>query len=139
MQSEAATRLERHLQFLAADPQNAELLARCADLALEAGQPAEARSLAERGLLAKPGDPYMQARLATARMAAGEVDEAIGAYRSLIASGQDAPALRYNLGYALLASGRAAEAKEALVPAAAQMPEAAVLLVRAHHHLGELD
>jgi tetratricopeptide (TPR) repeat protein len=93
-------------------------------------------------LAADPGNPRLRgecADLAHQALAAGDVAGAIGAYQSLLEAGESAPALRYNLGYALMLAGRHAEAKQVLTPAAAEMPEAARLLVRAHHHLGELD
>lgn len=130
--------LARYLEFLAADPQNTRLLAQCADLALEAGRAEEARGLIERGLTLKPEDPHFKARLANARLALGELDGAIEILEGLVRSGETAPALRYNLGYALMHTGRYAEAQEHLVAAVGEVPQAAMLLVRAHHHLGEL-
>ena len=131
--------LERHLEFLAADTQNVRLLAQCAGLALEAGRAEEARALIERGLAQKPGDPHFKAQLANVRLALGDMEGAIGILDGLVRSGQTAPALRYNLGYALMRVGRYAEAKGHLAAAAGEVPQAAMLLVRAHHHLGELD
>src|SRR5262245_28992912 len=134
-----SSELARHLEFLAADPQNTRLLAQCADLALEAGRAEEARGLLERGLVLKPDDPHFKARLANARLALGEFQGAIEVLEGLIQSGQTAAALRYNLGYALMHVGRYAEAKEHLAAAAGEVPQAAMLLVRAHHHVGELE
>jgi tetratricopeptide (TPR) repeat protein len=131
--------LERHLGFLAADPKNPRLLAQCADLALEAGRAEEARGLIERGLALKPEDPHFKARLANARLALGDMEGAIEILDGLVQSGQTAPALRYNLGYALMHVARYAEAKEHLAAAGGEVPQAAMMLVRAHHHLGELD
>src|SRR5262249_51210855 len=131
--------LERHLGFLAADPENPRLLGQCADLALEAGRAEEARGLIERGLALKPDDPHFKARLANARLALGEFQGAIEILEELIQSGQTAAALRYNLGYALMHVGRYAEAREHLAAAAGEVPQAAVMLVRAHHHIGEVD
>ena len=131
--------LERHLGFLAADPENARLLAQCADLALEAGRAEEAKGLIERGLALKPEDPYFKAKLANARLALGDMAGAIEVLEGLVQGGQTAPALRYNLGYALMHVGRYAEAKEHLAAAAGEVPQAGMMLVRAHHHLGELE
>jgi tetratricopeptide (TPR) repeat protein len=135
----SSTALERHLEFLAADPQNLRLLAQCADLALEEGRAADAVGLIERALALKPGDPYFNARLANVRLALGEVEGAIEILEGLVQSGETAAALRYNLGYALMHAGRYAQAKEQLAAAAGEVPQAAQLLVRAHHHLGELE
>src|SRR5262245_33924069 len=134
-----SSELARHLEFLAADPENPRLLAQCADLALEAGRAQEAKGLIERGLALKPEDPHFKARLANVRLALGEFQGAIEVLEGLIQSGQAAAALRYNLGYALMHVGRYAEAKEQLAAAAGEVPQAAQLLVRAHHHLGEID
>jgi len=131
--------LARHLDFLAADPENAPLLAQCADLALEAGRAEEARGLIERGLALKPEDPYFKAKLANVRLALGDMAGAVEVLEGLVQGGQTAPALRYNLGYALMHVGRYAEAKEHLAAAAGEVPQAAMMLVRAHHHLGELE
>lgn len=130
---------ERHFGFLAADPENPRLLAQCADLALEAGRAEEARGLIERGLALKPGDAQFKGRLANAQLALGDMEGAIGILEDLVRGGETAPALRYNLGYALMHVGRYADAKEHLAAAASEVPQAAMLLVRAHHHLGELD
>src|SRR5712691_9583160 len=54
---EVQERLQRHLEFLAADSRNFNLLAERVDLALQAGRHAEAVDLIERGLALKPEDP----------------------------------------------------------------------------------
>jgi len=131
--------LERLRGFLATDPENARLLAQCADLALEAGKAEEARGLIERGLALKPEEPYFKAKLANVRLALGDMAGAVEVLEGLVQGGQTAPALRYNLGYALMHVGRYAEAKEHLAAAAGEVPQAAMMLVRAHHHLGELE
>jgi tetratricopeptide (TPR) repeat protein len=134
----SAKALNRNLEFLAADPANSRLIARCADLALEAGRAEEARGLIERGLALNPDDPHFKAKLAYVKLALGEVGGAIEILEALLQSGESAAALRYNLGYALMHVGRYAEAKEHLA-AAGEVPQAAMMLVRAHHHVGELD
>jgi len=100
-----AARLERQLEFLKADPDNALLLADCANLALAAGKPDDARALLDRALVLNPGDAT----------------------------------LLYNLAYAHMLARRYREATEVLAPLADRMPQAALLLIRAHHHLGELQ
>ena len=77
MHPETSAKLQRRLEFLAADPSNVSLLAECVDLALELGRPGEAQSLVERSLTLKPEDPYLKARLANARLAGGDVQGAI--------------------------------------------------------------
>ncbi len=135
--TETSARLEQRLGFLAADPQNLNLISECTDLALELGRAGEAKQLAERGLELKPDDPYLKARLASARLASGDVAGALDILEPLLKAGVDAPEVRYNLGYALMLAGRYADAKAALGEVA--LPAAALLRVRAHHYLGELD
>src|SRR6185369_13658655 len=120
--------LTRHLEFLAADPDNLRLIAQCADLALEAGRAEEARGLIERGLALKPGDLHFKGRLANAQLALGDMEGAIGILEELLRAGEAAPALRYNLGYALMHVGRYAEAKEHLAVAVNEVPQAAMML-----------
>jgi tetratricopeptide (TPR) repeat protein len=108
--ADPAARLERRLGFLAADPHNLPLLADCLDLAVELGGAGDAGTLVER---------------------------ALDVLQPLIAARHDAPELRCNLGYALMLAGRHAGAK-ALLEAVA-LPAAALLRIRAHHHLGEVD
>ena len=138
-QNEALARLERRLEYLKADPENLNLLAECADLSLELGRRDEARALLERGLALKAADPYLRARLAMVKLSGGDVAGALEILEALVKGGETAAALRYNFAYALMLAGRYAEAKEQLALIAAEMPQAAMLLVRAHHHLGELE
>jgi tetratricopeptide (TPR) repeat protein len=135
--AEASARLERRLQFLAGDPQNLPLIAECADLALDLGRAGVAQALVERGLALKPEDPHFRARLASAKLAAGDAGGAIEILEALLKANVDAPELRYNLGYALMLAGRHADAKQVLGEVG--MPQAELLRVRAHHHLGEVD
>lgn len=134
---EAAARFEQRLGFLAADPQNLNLISECADLALELGRPGEAKELVERGLTLKPEDPHLRARLAGAHLSSGDVAGAIEILDALVKTGVDAPEVRYNLGYALMLAGRHGDAKQVLGEAG--IPQAELLKIRAHHHLGELD
>jgi Flp pilus assembly protein TadD len=135
---QARSRLEQRLGFLASDPENLNLLTECADLALQLGQAAEAGQLVERGLKVRPDDPYLKARLATAKLAAGDAAGAIEILDGLVKGGHADPALRYNLGYALMLAGRHADAREHLAEAK-DLPQAALLRIRAHHHVGEVD
>lgn len=89
-------------------------------------------------LATDPDNVYLLADCAELSLAAGKVPEAISFLERALALRPGEPALRYNLAYALMLLGRPAEAKEQLLPIASQMPQAALLLVRAHHHLGEL-
>jgi len=137
-----AEQLGPRLRFLEADPDNAGLLAECADLALALGRAEQSAALAERALARDPRDPYFRSRLANAKLAGGDTEAAVRLFQELLESGETAPELRYNLGYACLLAGRYEEAKSALEPLAREgrdVPGAALLLARAHHYLGDLD
>lgn len=136
---ELAAQLERRLQYLEADPDNPTLLAETADLALSLGQAARAQALVERALALKPDDPYLRARLASVKLTLGDAAGAADILQALLDGGETAPALRYNLAYALMLNGRYADAKPHLEAVGDQVERAPLLLVRAHHHLGELQ
>jgi tetratricopeptide (TPR) repeat protein len=142
VQAEAAARLEKLRGFLKMDPGNPSMLAECADLALQLGMPRDAATWTERALEGAPQDPYLLARLASAKIALGEAEPAIRLLEPLAAAHESEPAIRYNLGYAYMRAGRYAEAKEALA-AIVDHPAAPAstrhFLARALHHLGELD
>jgi tetratricopeptide (TPR) repeat protein len=140
--AETAARLERLRGFLEADPKNTGLLVEAADLAMQLGLAKDAHAWVERALSAIPEDPHLLARLASAKLALGEIPAALELLEPLVKANETEPALRYNYGYALLRAGRYAEARDALA-AIVDEPEAPPatrpLLVRALHHLGELE
>ena len=85
-----------------------------------------------------PGNVHLLAECGELSLQAGKPAEAVSYLERALEIRPDEPVLRYNLAYALMFLARYAEAKEQLLPIAQAMPQAALLLVRAHHHLGEL-
>lgn len=135
-------RLVRFRDYLKQDPANSGLICQAADLHQQLGEFAGAKQLLEAGLAHAPKDAALRSRLATLAMITGNTAEAVTRYTGLLEEGHDNPALRYNLGYALMLARRFAEARDVLVKIpenSPEAPEAPLLLVRALHHLGDLE
>ena len=131
--------LERSEGYLAADPDNVELLARVIDLSLAAGQPERAGRHALAAVRRYPDDDFLLARLGTAHIAQRQWDEAAAVFGALLARHADVN-LAYNLAYAQLWLGRHADAYASMAPyleTAALTAPMVTLLVRVLHHLGE--
>ncbi|WP_162235994.1 tetratricopeptide repeat protein [Sphingomonas sp. Leaf22] len=126
--------------FLAADPANVALLTDTAHAAIAAGRPAEARALIERLCAIEGPSPVIDHLTGLAAMAARDWAGAATAFRTLTGAGVDAPGVRYNLARSLAMQG---ETDEALVllddDLAAELPQAAQLLIGLLHDRGEMD
>lgn len=137
--NEAMQQLERSEGYLAADPDNIELLARVIDLSLAAGQPERAGRHALAAVRRYPDDDFLRARLGTAHIAQRQWSEAAAVFAALLARHADIN-LAYNLAYAQVWLGRHADAYAAMAPyieTATLTPPMVTLLVRVMHHLGE--
>lgn len=137
--NEAMQQLERNEGYLAADPDNLDLLARVIDLSFATGQPERAERHAEAALSHHPNDDFMQARLGSAYLAQCKWARAEALFAALLTRHADIN-LAYNLAYARLWQNRHAEAYAAMEPyleTAALSAPMATLLVRVLHHLGE--
>ncbi len=138
---DALQQLARSEGYLAADPDNNELLARVIDLSLEAGDSERAERHVRAALQRYPDDTFFLARLGTVHLARRQWDEAATVLAPLNARHPDVN-LAYNLAYAYLWLGRHADAYAALSPYAEApqlTPAMGTLLVRVLHHLGQLD
>lgn len=134
-------RLQRLQTFLDSDPENPNLSADLADLALECGEIELARATIQRMLDRHPDDPYFVLRMSSVAIASGNFDEALLLTGTLLADGHDDTAVRFNQAYALFSLRRFAEAKDVLQPlylAQAPFPLVIRMLIRAHHYLGEV-
>lgn len=137
------SQLDRYYGFLKQDQANPGLRGEVADLHLRLGELTEARKVLEEALSRWPEDPGLKSRLASVSIAQNKPDEAIALLQGLQQSGADHPIVRYNLAYAMMFTGRYAEAKELLLTIVADapqiVPQASLLLARALHHLGEVE
>ncbi|KQM23096.1 hypothetical protein ASE73_02415 [Sphingomonas sp. Leaf24] len=126
--------------FLAVDPANVALLTDTAHAAIAAGRPAEARVLIERLRAIEGPSPAIDHLTGLAAMAERDWAGAATAFRTLTGAGVDAPGVRYNLARSLAMQG---ETDEALVllddDLAAELPQAAQLLIGLLHDRGEMD
>lgn len=135
-------RLQRLQRFLDDDPENPNLSADLADLAMDCGDLELARATIQRMLDRRPDDPYFGLRLSSVAIAGGNFDEALTLVEALLAAGHNDAAVRFNQAYALFSLRRFVEAKDVLkILHHEQTPYPLVVrfLIRAHHYLGEID
>lgn len=135
-------RLARLQGFLEQDPDNLNLLAELADLALTLGEIPTARDAIDRALTQKAGDPYLLLRASSIALAAGNSDESLALTEGILAQGVDDAAVRFNQAFALLSLKRFEDAKPVLIALqehAVDFPAVTGMLIRCHHYLGELD
>src|SRR2546428_4202292 len=99
---ELRARLQRYCEFLKGDPANPSLALEVAELHMRLGEFVEAESVLATALANRPADTRLRSQLATTHIAANRPDRAIEVLQALLASGEQSPVLRYNLGYALL-------------------------------------
>ena len=138
---ELMQQLERSEGYLAADPDNNELLARVIDLSLAAGDHERAARHARAALLRYPDDAFFLARMGAAHLAGQQWQQAADVFEGLVARHGDRN-LAYNLAYAYVWLGRHADAHAVMAPHAAApelTPAMVTLLVRVLHHMGEGD
>lgn len=140
-----AAQLERLQGYLQQDPNNLRLLGDVADTQLQLALWDAARATLGRILAQTPEDPLARYRLAVADLSQGRRDAAVRSLRALLAEGHDHPAIRWNLARCLAEGADWAGACSALeAPALEALPgelldDWALLLTRAHHHLGSID
>jgi len=140
--SDLSDTLARYERFLAADPDNTDLLRQASDLALRTGDPAQARLHLERARSLAPDDPALLAQLGLMELSQNNPAAANAIHQELLERGLDAPALRHNLAYGLSLVGRFAEAAEVLRDAAAMesaVPGITSLRIRALHFEGQVE
>lgn len=139
--NEAALRLKRLQRYVEIDPDNISLLVDLTDAALVVGDVALARGAIQRALDLQPGGGEMLHRLSSVALAEGNYEEAVSLAQRLLAEGNRALGIRYNLALALVWSGRHAEAKmhlQKLMERVVELPMVPPLLIRVHHALGEM-
>jgi len=136
-------RLERLRGYLERDPDNEALRAEVFDAALAEGERAAARELLDRALGRDPANAAWRHRRAMLHLASGEPAQAQVELERLLEGGNDAPAIRHNLGYALFAQGHWQAASEAVAPLLALPGEGSAasltLWLRCQHRLDRLD
>jgi tetratricopeptide (TPR) repeat protein len=138
-------RLNRLLSYLAADPQNPQLLDEITDLQLQLGLWRDAQALLQRQLETDPGNPTARYRLAVVRRANGDADLARLMLTELVDEGHGNPAVLQELARVQAQQGDWQAALDTLAPLKTEtLPtEEAdtvhLLRVRALHHLGDVQ
>jgi tetratricopeptide (TPR) repeat protein len=131
------SRFSRLLGFLEEDPDNLRLIADAASAAMEEGDPGGALALLERHASLAPLPPTQLNLKGIAALADRRFEQAVAALTALREAGEDAPAIRFNLAWALTMAG-GHEAALALLDdeVVAAGPRGASLKVGLLHHLG---
>jgi len=133
-------RLDRLMGYLDHDPDNLALLLDTADAALGERQTDLALQLLERHAHIASLPPHGLHLMGTAKLQAGDFAGAEAVFAGLVANGQRAPGLVFNLAWARAMLGDHAGALALLdADVLASAPRAPMLKVRMLHHLGRLD
>lgn len=138
---ELMARLSRLQCFLDQDPDNLNLLADVADLALTCGNLPVARTAIQHGCELRPGNPFFSLRMSSVAIAEGNFDEALQITGSLLDAGHRDAAVRFNHAFALVHTGVFADARDMLAELHAEQvpyPLVVPLLIRVHHYLDEI-
>ncbi|MDH5228483.1 MAG: tetratricopeptide repeat protein [Gammaproteobacteria bacterium] len=136
------TELNKFLGYLSQDENNLHLLYRVIDLQTQLAQFDNAEQQIKSAIQRLGADPGLLFRLATFSIASGDYKQAIATLLDMQRQGVDNDVLRYNLGYAYLYTGEYEQAEEVLRAIdlqSQQVPNVAVVLARAQHHLNKLD
>lgn len=138
-----AQRLERLQGFLRDDPDNEPLRSDIFATALGLGQFALAQQQVDHLLARLPEDRNWRHRQAVLCMEQGDYVQAELLFDSLLAQGEPAPHLLYDLGRTLYRQGKFQEALDTLRPlvdgALNQVPAAMALWMRCQQPVGDLD
>lgn len=138
-QEDRSKRLARLREYLSRDPENDNLRAEVFDAALSAGDLQGARTEAAVALERDPDHAGWRHREAMVLMASGLHAEAQRTLEVLLAGGHDAPAVRYNLAFAVFSQGHLEAAVEVLTPLLDAVPDetglAWALWLRCQHRL----
>ena len=142
-QSAAASRLQRLLGFLAGDPNNARLLADAGDAALESGDFDQAWALLERACAVEPQNSALHHRLCQVLLARGDYEGAHTRLLGLLREQPASPALQYDLAYAEVGCERMSDALGTLRAIAEEsrrlLPHYSLLLARVLYFTGQAE
>lgn len=136
-QGSAATGLEGLLSLLEHDPNNLALISDAASAAYAEGDLSQASGLIERFGAQAPLSLRLRNLKGMIALSGHRFDEAAATFEALLAQSPSDPALRFNLAWSKAMLGDFAAASDLIDEAtAAAAPGAALLKIRALHHLG---
>lgn len=140
IQNEAETRLERLLGFLDQDQHNLRLASDCAEAALAADRIELASRILAPFDASGALDPAARNIAGIASMRLGDQGTAQRHFSCLLSDHPDDPAVRFNLAWSQALAGDHGAAQETLGDVSnSEMPQAAMLDLQLHHHLGDFD
>ena len=137
---EASARLATLPGFLRQDPDNAALRLDTAEVALDAGEFAEAAALVDHPALLGAGDlrALNVAGLAALRLA--RFEDAATAFAAVLEAGQASAEIHFNLAWSRAVLKDLVGARELLdAPTTASLPQAAMLKIQILHEQGQLE
>ena len=141
-QIEIEAKLSKFNDFLAADPNNLNLLADIIDSNIYLKNYDEAKNKISDALNIEKDNPYFRLRLSTVLIAEADYEGSIAITSDLILNNFIDPEIKFNHGYALALNGQYEEAKEPLLDLYINQHHFQLLpatLIRTLHHLGEFD
>ena len=139
---EIEAKLSKFNDFLAADPNNLNLLADIIDSNIYLKNYDEAKNKISDALNIEKDNPYFRLRLSTVLIAEADYEGSIAITSDLILNNFIDPEIKFNHGYALALNGQYEEAKEPLLDLYINQHHFQLLpatLIRTLHHLGEFD
>lgn len=141
-QIEIEAKLSKFNDFLAADPNNLNLLADIIDSNIYLKNYNEAKKKISDALNIEKDNPYFKLRLSTILIAEADYEGSISITSDLILNNFIEPEIKFNHGYALALNGQYEEAKVLLLDLYNNQHHFQLLpatLIRSLHHLGEID
>jgi len=138
--AKAPARSKRLIGFLERDPTNLQLIGDAAAAAMDEGAPEVALALMDRYAAIAPLPPSLLNLKGIAALKQGRYGDAAEVFEALLAGNPDDCAVRFNLAWSRSMLEDFEGASKVLDdPTIDAVPGAAVLKVRALHHLGRLD
>lgn len=132
-----SSRFDQLVSFLEQDPHNLNLAADAIEAAIAENRLDEADALLARHRIDPQRAAYLEGLVAMHRQ---DWPNATARYRELFDAGEDAPAIRFNLGWSLAMAKRPEEALAVIDEATARsIPQAAELEIRMRHELGDFE
>jgi tetratricopeptide (TPR) repeat protein len=141
IQQDPNARLKRVEGYLKSDPGNLELLGMAIDLSLAAGDAGRAAAHASAARERHPANPFIDYRYGRTLIAQGRWREAEPLFTALLTAHPHVN-VAYSLADCRLRAGDYAAALQTLAPFGADPalpPEAVTLMLRALHHLGDVE
>ena len=133
--------LEKYKGYLDVDPDNAGIICQVADLYVRLQDLASAKTVLADALSRSPLNNQLLFNMSNIAIAQSDFDYAIDVLETMISQGVEAPAIRYNLAYALAFKADYSGARDQLllISDARELPQTYLLLGKMYHFLGDME